>query len=155
MIKPLLKTLAFTALVPCTVTLWLPWSMLRMAQPVGWSGVGWVLIAGGAALYAWCAGLFAILGRGTPAPIAETKVFVARGPYRVVRNPMYIGVLSVLAGEAIVARSRELAIYAAFVAVAFHLFVVVYEERRLTQRFGEGYRQYCRRTGRWLPKGGL
>jgi protein-S-isoprenylcysteine O-methyltransferase Ste14 len=77
---------------------------------------------------------------------------VIRGPYRIVRNPMYVGVLCVLLGWCLFYASGALLIYAATVATAFHLFTVAYEEPHLRQEFGEDYVRYCARVGRWLPK---
>jgi len=78
-------------------------------------------------------------------------VFVARGPYRVVRNPMYVAVISAVLGEALAFGSDALVAYAGFLAIAFHLFVVLYEEPTLTARFGASYEDYRRRVPRWLP----
>ena len=151
-----LKTVIFTVVVPGTVTLWIPfrWLMPRGARPVIWGAAlaGIVPLVFGAALYFWCAWEFAWKGLGTPAPIDPPKILVARGPYRVIRNPMYVGVLSVVAGEALLFWSRALAGYAAFVALMFHLFVVVMEEPMLRAKFGASYEEYCRTVPRWIPR---
>ena len=114
--------------------------------------LAWPLIVFGAAVYAWCAFAFSVRGLGTPAPIDPPKVFVATGLYRWVRNPMYVGVLAVLAGENLLARSRDLAIYSAIVATFFHLFVMLYEEPALHRQFGASYDEYKRAVPRWLPR---
>jgi protein-S-isoprenylcysteine O-methyltransferase Ste14 len=150
---PLLKTLLFTALVPCSVALWIPWGWLRVPRPLEPAQyLGFPLIAAGALLYAWCAGLFALVGKGTPAPVDPPTEFVAGGPYRWSRNPMYIGVEAVLAGESLLCRSTTLAAYLAGFAALAHLFVVFYEERTLRRRFGASYERYCREVNRWLPR---
>jgi len=150
-----LKTVIFTVVVPGTVTLWIPfrWLLPRGATPVMWGAalVGVAPLVLGVALYFWCAWEFAWRGLGTPAPIDPPKILVARGPYRVVRNPMYAGVLSVVAGEALWFWSRTLAWYAAFAALMFHLFVVIMEEPMLRAKFGASYEEYCRSVPRWIP----
>ena len=72
--------------------------------------------------------------------------------HRYVRNPMYIGVLGVLLGEAVLFRAVVLLEYAAFFFTAVYLFVVFYEEPTLRRRFGASYEQYRRTVPRWIPK---
>ncbi len=74
------------------------------------------------------------------------------GLYRVVRNPMYLAVLTVLTGEVLLFQSGRLLGWAAFVAVAVHSFVVAYEEPTLRRLFGSDYDTYCRAVARWLPR---
>lgn len=74
-----------------------------------------------------------------------------RGPHRYVRNPMYLGVLSVVAGWAVLFRSPEIFFYGVCVAVVFHLVVLVVEEPSLRRLFGAEYEQYCRSVRRWIP----
>jgi protein-S-isoprenylcysteine O-methyltransferase Ste14 len=76
---------------------------------------------------------------------------VARGLYRFSRNPMYIGVLSMLAAQALYFGSGWLWLYAALIFTAFHAFVVLYEEPTLTRSFGAAYRHYRGLVPRWLP----
>ena len=114
--------------------------------------IGFLPIVFGIVLYSWTAWDFAFAGRGTPAPIDPPKVLVSRRLYRIVRNPMYIGVLSVLVGEAIFFMSATLFAYALVVWSLFHLFVVYYEEPNLRQRFGAAYEEYCKAVSRWIPR---
>ena len=81
---------------------------------------------------------------------APTRL-VARGLYRYTRNPMYVGVLTVILGWVALFRATRLAMYAVVVFVCFHLFVVTYEEPYLRRKFGSEYEVYCARVGRWLP----
>lgn len=152
--KLLLKNLLFTVLVPGTVAVYVPLLIARGHAPV--SGIAswpaWPCFALGTALYASCVRGFAGHGRGTPAPIDPPKRLVVRGPYRASRNPMYVGVLGVILGWATLFRLGALFLYAAAVATAFHLTVVFYEEPALRRAFGDEYRDYCARVGRWLPK---
>ena len=146
-------TLLFTLLVPLVIGLLVPLALVQRsgAAPTPLWPLGALVAAGGATLYVWCAASFVVVGRGTPAPIAAPVVFVARGPYRVVRNPMYVAVIAAVLGEALAFGSDALVAYAGFLAIAFHLFVVLYEEPTLTARFGASYEDYRRRVPRWLP----
>jgi len=105
----------------------------------------------GTGILLWSALDFALKGKGTPAPIDPPKVMVAEGLYRFVRNPMYLGVLLTLTGHVLWFQSLRLLIYIALLAVAFHLFVVFYEEPVLRRKFGDSYEDYCRRVSRWIP----
>ena len=102
-------------------------------------------------MYGWCESDFVRRGKGTPEPAAAPPRVVVRGPYRFVRNPMYVAVLSVLAGEALWTRSAALLEYGAIVALLFHAFVLLYEERTLKARFGGEYEAYQRSVPRWIP----
>jgi protein-S-isoprenylcysteine O-methyltransferase Ste14 len=154
MATTLLKTLIFTLLAPGTVTVAVPyWLLGSGARPGGpWWLIGVLLIALGAVFYLCCAWEFASAGQGTPAPIDPPKLLVARGLYRVVRNPMYLGVLLVLLGESLVFGSWALLRYAVLVWLCFHLFVVLYEEPVLRRKFGASYEDYCERVWRWTPR---
>ena len=87
----------------------------------------------------WCVWDFALFGRGTPAPIDAPKRLVTRGMYRLVRNPMYVGVLTIILGWAVLFKAAGLAVYAAVVGLCFHLFIVLYEEPHLRRVFGTQY----------------
>jgi len=152
----LLKNLLFTVLVPGTVGVYLPlW--LAAGRPAAGGllrAAAVVLFAAGGALYAWCVWDFARLGRGTPAPVDAPVRLVARGPYRWSRNPMYVGVLTLIAGQALLFRSPRLVLYGIGIGLIFHTFVVAYEEPHLAQTFGEDYARYRAAVGRWLPRPG-
>jgi protein-S-isoprenylcysteine O-methyltransferase Ste14 len=150
----IVKTLIFTVFVPGTVAVYIPYR-LRGAGPRAISAfamAGIAPMALGVAIYLWCAWDFATFGRGTPLPADAPKELVARGLYRYVRNPMYVGVLLAILGQAIWFGSRATLWYALGVALLFHLFVVFYEEPALRRKFGESYAQYTKAVPRWLPK---
>lgn len=105
----------------------------------------------GGAIALWCILAFVTLGKGTPAPFDPPRRLVVRGPYRYVRNPMYIGAGLALAGAALFYRSPSLLGYAAGFLVAMHLLVVFYEEPTLTRLFGDDYSAYRASVRRWLP----
>jgi protein-S-isoprenylcysteine O-methyltransferase Ste14 len=96
--------------------------------------------------------LFAVVGRGTPGPWDAPRRFVAVGPYRWVRNPIYVAALLVVLGEAWLFLSLPLLVYAGTMAISCHLFVIAYEERTLRRRFGEAYVEYLRTVPRWIPR---
>jgi len=152
-----LKTLLFSILVPGTVAGFIPWLLLQgsggsvLLIPSIWM-VGFLPLLLGIGLYLWCAGAFTFIGKGTPAPIDAPKVLVKEGPYRWVRNPMYLAVLSVVMGQAILFRSFLLAGYALLLWATFHLFVVFVEEPSLRSQFGKSYETYLRMVPRWLPR---
>ena len=122
------------------------------ALPSWLEPVGIALIVVGAALTVACVATFVVRGEGTPAPFDPPLVFVASGPYRWVRNPMYVGAFLLLAGYALWAGSFAALLVAFAMLGAAMLFVLVYEERSLERRFGESYRAYRRATPRWIPR---
>lgn len=117
-----------------------------------WLRAGGVLAALGALLGLACAALFVARGRGTPARFDAPRTFVAVGPYRWVRNPMYVGGMAMLAGAALWLRSPGMLLFSAIAWLVAHLFVLFYEERTLRRRFGESYEEYTRRVNRWWPR---
>jgi protein-S-isoprenylcysteine O-methyltransferase Ste14 len=149
------STALFTIVVPGTVAGYVPWRLRESALPVtgatAWGAVS--VIAIGTAIYLYTAFWgFALIGGGTPAPIAPTKILVVKGLHRYVRNPMYIGVALVIAGQAWLFRSGHIAIYLACVLVAVNFFVLFYEEPTLRKQFGEEYERYRASVPRWIPK---
>jgi protein-S-isoprenylcysteine O-methyltransferase Ste14 len=152
----LLRTVVFTVFVPGTMAGLVPWWILPAGARWGSGLVGilaLVLAAGGAAIYFWCAFWgFASYGHGTPLPLDPPKRLVAHGLYRLMRNPMYVGVGTVVAGAAIGFRSANLAIYLLVWSAFVYLFVLFYEEPTLRKKFGANYEDYCRRVPRWLPR---
>jgi len=148
-----LKNLLFTVLVPGTVAVYVPLLISRGRAPADGfaTSIALAVLAVGAGIYAWCVWDFATFGRGTPAPIDAPKKLVVRGLYRYTRNPMYVGVLTVILGWALLFRAGNLALYALAVGGCFHLFIVLYEERFLAREFGGDYDAYCSHVNRWLP----
>jgi protein-S-isoprenylcysteine O-methyltransferase Ste14 len=100
----------------------------------------------------WCVRDFFVSGRGTLAPWDPPKHLVVVGLYRFVRNPMYLAVLTVIAGWSILYASVWAAIYMVFVAVVFHVRVLTYEEPRLKRQFGVEWEAYRASVPRWLPR---
>jgi len=152
-----LETIVFTILVPGTVAFWLPPLVLdrrRLALPSSWSIAQIVAVlplALGAAIYLRCLWEFAHRGRGIPAPIDHPKELVVTGLYRYVRNPMYVGVMLFLIGEAIFVQYPGMLVYAFAWLAVVHLNVLLYEEPNLRRKFGASYDRYTDAVHRWIP----
>jgi len=147
------RNLLFTLVVPGLGAVAVPWWILTRGggTPVATMRFALCVIAAGATVYLACVWVFAAVGRGTPGPWDAPRHFVAVGPYRWVRNPIYLAALLVVLGEAWLFVSRSLLVYAGTMAIVFHLFVVGYEEPRLRRAFGQTYLDYTHRVRRWLP----
>ena len=129
------------------------WSMQAplFGLPVG-RVVGVAAVIAGLACLLDCFARFALEGRGTPAPVGQTEVLVASGLYRFVRNPMYVCVLTIVAGQALLFGQALLLAYAGLLLLAFHLQVRLYEEPQLRRRFEGSYETYCQHVRRWWPR---
>jgi protein-S-isoprenylcysteine O-methyltransferase Ste14 len=160
--EPLLRlfTVLRGALYSCGFILLWSWVAVSVRRydaqlPVsvpGWLGPLGLAVAGlGALLALSCIALFTTRGRGTPAPFDAPRVFVATGPYRFVRNPMYLGAAGVIAGAGLFLRSPAILVLTVGFLVLMHGFVVLYEEGVLRARFGDSYTRYTAAVHRWLP----
>ncbi|RWC96263.1 MAG: isoprenylcysteine carboxylmethyltransferase family protein [Mesorhizobium sp.] len=125
---------------------------LPLSTVPGFAPVGWVLVVGAAAMLLHAFARFALEGLGTPAPVAPTERLVVGGIYRHVRNPMYVAVLSIILGQALLFSSWALVVYGAIVGAAMASFVRLYEEPTLARRYGAEYEAYRRAVPGWLPR---
>jgi protein-S-isoprenylcysteine O-methyltransferase Ste14 len=156
----LARTLVYATLFIGLVLVFLPARMLSSSGvapvpgPLAWRVAGAAVTGAGAALVLWCVLTFVFLGRGTPAPFDPPRRLVVRGPYRFVRNPMYVGAGLVLLGAALFYRSLALLGYCAAFLLVVQAFVVFYEEPTLRRTFAADYEAYCRQVRRWLPRFG-
>jgi protein-S-isoprenylcysteine O-methyltransferase Ste14 len=154
----IVRTLVWSTLFVGVVLWFLPASVLASAGIRGpasfgaWQVAGLALGLPGLALALACVIVFAFAGRGTPAPFDPPRRLVVRGPYRAVRNPMYLGAWLYLVGFALFYRSAGAALYAVAFLAVMHTFVVLYEEPTLRRTFGRDYESYCERVGRWTPR---
>jgi protein-S-isoprenylcysteine O-methyltransferase Ste14 len=152
------RTVIYAALFTGLVLIYLPgrflsWSGIIRPAVIGVPQIFGMIAAGaGAAVAIWCVLTFAFIGKGTPAPFDPPRRLVIRGPYRFVRNPMYMGAGLALTGAALFYQSWMLLGYTALFFLVTHLFVVLYEEPTLRRTFGAEYEAYCNRIGRWRPK---
>lgn len=151
-----LRTTVFAVLMPATVLLYVPSAILAGTgdrfDPTGWRALGLVPLVVGVAVLLVCFAGFILEGRGTPAPYDPPRHLVTGALYRRVRNPMYVGVTTALVGEAAVFGSVALLAWAVVLWLIFHLFVVLYEEPGLRERFDGAYEDYLRRVPRWIPR---
>lgn len=158
------KGILFTILIPGTVAEYVPWLIRRNRMPdietgyFQWAGVLVMII--GILIYLWTVASFLLRGKGTPA-IWFTKALsfiigeepmkmVSSGIYRYSRNPMYIGVITTVAGQGIFFQYSSLLWYALSLFVVFNFAVIFIEEPHLEKKFGEEYRNYRKRTRRWF-----
>ena len=109
------------------------------------------LAVSGAALQLWCIVLLQKIGRGTPSPAYPPERLVVKGPYKWCRNPINCGELMVVLGLSGWFASPAVLAYTVLAGLAFHLFIVLYEEPKHLKRFGPGYAQYRRDVNRWIP----
>jgi protein-S-isoprenylcysteine O-methyltransferase Ste14 len=137
-------------LVPWWLTGWQPRPRLPYALPL--QIAGFALIAAGAVVLADAFARFVREGGGTPAPPVPTERLVVGGLYRYLRNPMYLAVLAVIAGQALVLGRPVLLAYAAAVWVACAAFVRWYEEPTLRRRYGAQYEAYRAAVPAWWPR---
>lgn len=154
----LIRALVYAALFIGFLLVFLP------ARVIAWSGIaaparfgvgqvlGGLLAAAGAVLAVTCILTFVFIGRGTPAPFDPPRRLVVSGPYRFVRNPMYVGAAVALVGAALYYESLQLAWYALGFLLIMEAFVRLYEEPILRKMFGQEYHDYCVRVGRWWPR---
>lgn len=131
----------------------LAWSGIVRPVAIEWPQIAGTILGGAGAVVAlWCVSTFILIGKGTPAPFDPPRCLVIRGPYRFVRNPMYMGAGLALAGAALFFKSAPLLAYVCGFLLVAHLFVMVYEEPALRRTFGTDYEAYCKRVGRWSPR---
>jgi protein-S-isoprenylcysteine O-methyltransferase Ste14 len=131
-----------------------PWLLTRWdadPQPAALRILGIVVLVAGGALVLETTARFALQGRGTPAPWAPPERFVERGSYRFVRSPMYLGVILLILGQALLLGREILFAWAVVAWLIFEVSLVTWEEPGLRRRFGESYEDYQRRVRRWIP----
>ncbi|MET4637187.1 isoprenylcysteine carboxylmethyltransferase family protein [Mycetocola sp. 2940] len=149
-------TILFLFLAPGVVAGFIPW-LITGWRRYDWESTAWVVpiawiaIGIGASVLLHAFALFA-LHSGTPAPVAPTETLVVTGAYRFVRNPMYLAVLTIILGQALLFGSWWLVLYAVIVLSAVVAFVKGYEEPTLTRTYGEQYLEYRRNVPGWWPR---
>ena len=157
-IAAIFGSIVFFFIAPFTLAGLIPWALTHwqvaspeFAKPIA-QAAGASLAAMGVLLLVDSFARFAIKGLGTPAPVFPPKHLVVSGLYRHVRNPMYVGVVSAILGQALMFASTTLAIYGAFMWLGFHLFVLGYEEPTLRETFGAEYDTFRKNVPRWIPR---
>jgi protein-S-isoprenylcysteine O-methyltransferase Ste14 len=145
----------FLVLAPGTVAGLVPWWISRWRfelHSLALEIVGGLPIALGGLALLDSFTRFAIKGLGTPAPVFPTKHLVVTGLYRYVRNPMYVAVVALIFGQALIFVNVRLLEYGALIWLVFHLFVIGYEEPKLRASFGAEYEAFCHAVSRWIPR---
>jgi protein-S-isoprenylcysteine O-methyltransferase Ste14 len=147
----------FLVVAPGVVAGLAPWLLtdgyrVPLSAEPGIVPAGFILVVGAAAILLHAFARFALEGLGTPAPVAPTEKLVVGGIYRHVRNPMYVAVLSIILGQALIFASWPIVLYGLIAAAAMVSFVKVYEEPTLASRYGAEYEAYRRAVPGWLPR---
>jgi len=154
----LIRTLVYASLFVAFFLVFLParvlaWAGVGAPTIIGpWQVVGAAFTVAGALLALACVLTFTFVGRGTPAPFDPPRRLVVRGPYRVIRNPMYVGAAIALLGAALFYGSWAMTSFALGFLVVCALFVRFYEEPTLRTMFGHEYAAYCAHVGGWWPR---
>jgi protein-S-isoprenylcysteine O-methyltransferase Ste14 len=153
-----LKTVLFLMVAPGTVLVYVPWGLLNRGE--GASAPRFLLLRAvapllwlpGVAMLLWSMRQFVVEGKGTPAPAEPPRELVVHGLYRYVRNPMYVGVISVLKGHFLWFQTGRHLLYLWALFLLFNSFIVLYEEPALKRKFGEPYERYMQEVPRWFPR---
>lgn len=156
--RALLGSLLFFLAAPGTVAGAVPYWLTRWRMEPPLLPVPGLRVAGALVIGAGVASLldsflrFALIGLGTPAPIAPTRTLVVSGQYRHVRNPMYFAVVAIVLGQGLLLGSARVLTYGALAWLVMHVFVLLYEEPKLTEHYGTSYDAYRRNVRRWWPR---
>lgn len=149
------RAASFIVVVPASVAGWIPWYAAgspplatRAGGPL--ATLAAMMVLGGWTILLICAREFARAGHGTPAPYDPPRSLVTSGMYRFTRNPMYVGVVTAIFGQALWFHSRDATYYGIAMVVAFHVAILIYEEPRLTRVFGQQYLDYKKTVPRWI-----
>lgn len=155
---PLIGSFVFLVIAPGTIAGLIPYRLTQWRMQPAFLGQPWLrapgvlLVLGGCLVLLDSFRRFALEGRGTPAPVVPPDQLVVSGLYRYVRNPMYVAVLSIVLGQALLLSSTTLLWYSAILWLMFHVFVLMYEEPTLRRKFGRSYDEYCASVRRWRPR---
>lgn len=148
-------SVVFFLVAPGTVAGLLPWWLTRwegLTRSTLLLSLGTLAILAGVAVLLHAFARFALEGSGTPAPVAPTRTLVVGGVYRFVRNPMYLAVIAIIAGQVLLFGSAALAVHALLATAAMAAFARLYEEPTLARRYGASYEDYRRNVPGWLPR---
>ena len=157
-VSAVLGSAVFFVVAPFVLAGLIPWSMTGWEFRPAFLGLEAMRAIGVLLILIGLPGLvdsfarFALQGLGTPAPVAPTKNLVVTGLYRYVRNPIYVAVVAIIVGQALLFGAWGLILLGAVLWLAFHLFVVAYEEPTLQETFVAEYEVYCANVPRWVPR---
>lgn len=154
---PLVRTIVYGTLFVGLLLVYLPsrilaWSGIARPTVLEWPQIAGIAVATIGALIALaCVWAFISIGKGTPAPFDPPRRLVVRGPYRFLRNPMYVGAGTAVTGAALYYESIQLIAFVVLFLTVARFFVVLYEEPTLKRMFGSEYEAYCQHVHRWWP----
>jgi protein-S-isoprenylcysteine O-methyltransferase Ste14 len=149
------KSLLYLIFEAGLFALYIPLVLLRTGPRIDtsiFSLVAFPLWLIGGLMVLWCFWHFTFMGRGTPVPMDPPKELVVTGPYRYVRNPIYVGVVLIFLGHFLWFGYWALLLYTVLAFIGVHFFVVLYEEPTLKRKFGAAYEDYRKKVPRWIPR---
>jgi protein-S-isoprenylcysteine O-methyltransferase Ste14 len=149
-LKAVLGSAVFFFAAPCVVAGLVPWWINGWSEPRFWPAA--ILVAAGVVVLLRAFARFVREGRGTPAPVAPTEQLVIGGDYRFVRNPMYVAVVTIILGQALLFLDLWLLVYGVLAWAVMASFVRWYEEPALLRQYGAQYQEYRRTVPAWLPR---
>lgn len=139
-----------TVVIPCLI---LYLSKYKFSIPCPWQLIsGLTLLFIGLYLAVWAMSLFHKIGKGTLAPWAATKHLVVEGPYKIVRNPMILGVLAILIAESLILNAINIFYWAILFFLINCIYFKAFEEKQLERKFGKDYLEYRDNVPMWFPK---
>ena len=154
---PIIRTLVYATLVYFMWRFVAMWVMtfdtnLKIVLPEWTIALGIPILVIGIVITVICFFEFIFIGQGTFIHFDAPRKFVASGIYKHVRNPMYLGVLLIFIGYALLYHSISLLLFSLLLFLLAHVVVVFIEEPTLKNKFGNDYTNYKKLVGRWLPK---
>jgi protein-S-isoprenylcysteine O-methyltransferase Ste14 len=152
---PAYKSLLYLIFEAGLFALYIPLVLLRTGPRIEtgiFTFVAFPLWLIGGLMVLWCFWHFTFMGRGTPVPMDPPKELVVTGPYRYVRNPIYVGVVLIFLGHFLWFGYWALLLYTVLAFIGVHFFVVLYEEPTLKRKFGAAYEDYRKKVPRWIPR---
>jgi len=152
---PFLGSVIFTFIAPAFVAGVMPFILLSYLRVATFHFPGRIFMASlllitGLMIYIACVNSFIKKGKGTPSPTAPPTQLVVSGLYRYSRNPMYVGIISIIIGEGLWFAEASVLIWAALFLMGVHAWILNYEEPKLRSCFGSSYHDYCQRVRRWV-----
>ena len=153
-----LGSLLFFVIAPGTLTVYIPWSITDWHLKPAFLGLGALRIVGATLVFLGLIVLIEFFARfvwkgfGTPAPVAPPIRLVVTGYYRRVRNPIYVALIAIIIGEALILSDERLLGYAAIPWLFFHVWVLAIEEPSLGSSFGDEFAIFRANVPRWLPR---
>lgn len=152
--SPLFYLLSTALFVGISVALWLPLPLTLSAQARAWMlALGSLVYFPGMAFVLWgrlALGKMYFVSTSFGAQLFADHHLVTRGPYAIVRHPMYLGLIAAAFGSLLIYQTWTTVLFALF--APFVLRRARREEQALAAEFGEQWQAYCRRVPAFLPR---